>query len=98
MYILLNGKEIKAESSNTSGVLAQKKSGRKGEVNKVKQATKKPKSEEKSYANNPSVSNNKNISPTLHIDLQIHISSDATSEQIDCIFASIEKHLYSNKS
>ena len=34
------------------------------------------------------------ISPALHIDIQIHISSDASSEQIDSIFASMAKHLY----
>lgn len=33
-------------------------------------------------------------SPSLHIDLQIHISPDATTQQIDTIFASIVKHLY----
>ena len=32
--------------------------------------------------------------PTVHIDLQIHISSEASPEQIDQIFASIAKHLY----
>lgn len=32
--------------------------------------------------------------PSMHIDLQIHISPDATANQIDCIFASISKHLY----
>lgn len=32
--------------------------------------------------------------PTLHIDLQIHISPDASSTQIDSIFASMAKHLY----
>lgn len=32
--------------------------------------------------------------PTVHIDLQIHIPADATSEQIDHIFASMAKHLY----
>ena len=31
---------------------------------------------------------------TLHIDLQIHISPEATSVQIENIFASIAKHLY----
>lgn len=35
-------------------------------------------------------------SPSLHIDIQIHISSDASSEQIDQIFASMAKHLYKN--
>lgn len=32
--------------------------------------------------------------PALHIDIQIHISSDASPEQIDSIFASMAKHLY----
>lgn len=32
--------------------------------------------------------------PNLHIDLQIHISPESTPEQIECIFASMAKHLY----
>lgn len=36
------------------------------------------------------------ISPSLHIDIQIHISSDASTDQIDQIFASMAKHLYKN--
>lgn len=32
--------------------------------------------------------------PSLHIDVQVHISSDASAEQIDQIFASMAKHLY----
>lgn len=33
-------------------------------------------------------------SPSVHVDVQIHISPDASSDQIDQIFASIAKHLY----
>lgn len=33
--------------------------------------------------------------PSVHIDLQIHISPDASPDQIDSIFASMAKHLYS---
>ena len=33
-------------------------------------------------------------SPSLHIDIQIHIASDASTDQIDQIFASMAKHLY----
>lgn len=33
--------------------------------------------------------------PTVHVDLQVHISPDATAEQIDDIFASMAKHLFS---
>lgn len=38
-----------------------------------------------------------NIGPNLHIDIQVHISSDASVEQIDSIFSSMAKHLYSGK-
>lgn len=33
--------------------------------------------------------------PALHLDVQIHISADASPEQIDHIFESMAKHLYS---
>jgi hypothetical protein len=33
--------------------------------------------------------------PSLHIDVQIHIAADASAAQIDQIFASMAKHLYS---
>ena len=36
-------------------------------------------------------------SPSLHIDIQVHISPDATTDQIDQIFASMAKHLYKDK-
>lgn len=32
--------------------------------------------------------------PALHIDVQVHISSDASAEQIELIFASMAKHIY----
>jgi len=34
--------------------------------------------------------------PEVNINLQIHISADASSDQIDQIFASMSKHLYKN--
>jgi hypothetical protein len=34
------------------------------------------------------------FAPSLHVDIQIHISSDASAEQIEQIFASTAKHLY----
>lgn len=33
--------------------------------------------------------------PPMHINVQVHISSDATPDQIDKIFSSMAKHLYS---
>lgn len=35
-----------------------------------------------------------NGGPTVHIDIQIHIPVDATPEQIDQIFSSMARHLY----
>jgi hypothetical protein len=35
--------------------------------------------------------------PSLHIDVQVHVSSEASPEQIDQIFASMAKHLYGKK-
>ncbi len=32
--------------------------------------------------------------PGLYINIQVHISSDATPDQIDQIFASMAKHIY----
>lgn len=42
----------------------------------------------------PAITTNNSNRPNLHIDLQIHISPDSTPEQIEAIFASMEKHLY----
>lgn len=38
--------------------------------------------------------NGHSFAPSLHIDIQIHIAPDASAEQIDQIFASMNKHLY----
>jgi hypothetical protein len=35
--------------------------------------------------------------PTLHIDIQVHISPEASSDQIEHVFASMAKHLYGAK-
>ncbi len=45
---------------------------------------------------NTSIQSTVGASPSLHIDIQIHIASDASSDQIDQIFASMAKHLYKN--
>jgi hypothetical protein len=34
------------------------------------------------------------LRPDLHIDVQIHISADASTEQIEAVFASMARHLY----
>ena len=50
-------------------------------------------------SNNGSQTRGKSIDrgPELNINLQIHISADASSDQIDQIFASMSKHLYKSK-
>ncbi|WP_199798095.1 DUF5343 domain-containing protein [Tsuneonella amylolytica] len=39
-------------------------------------------------------SGNNSGGPSLHIDVQVHISSEASADQIDQVFASMAKHLY----
>jgi hypothetical protein len=34
------------------------------------------------------------FSPSIHIDIQIHISPETTSDQIDKIFSSMQKHIF----
>ena len=36
--------------------------------------------------------------PSLHIDIQVHISPDASTDQIEHVFASMAKHLYRGKT
>jgi hypothetical protein len=36
------------------------------------------------------------LQPSVHVDLQIHISPDASPEQIDQIFSSMRRHLYTD--
>lgn len=43
----------------------------------------------------PSTRSEMSQGPSLHIDVQVHIDSSATSDQIEQIFASMAKHLYS---
>lgn len=38
------------------------------------------------------------MTPSIHIDIQIHIAPDAPSQQIEDIFAAIERHLYKPRS
>lgn len=98
MYILLNCKEIKADTS-TNGNSPTKKTTKKTTVKKAETLSVELPSRQSvniDLSNSPNMSNRERLSsPTLHIDLQIHISPDASSEQIDSIFASIAKHLYS---
>lgn len=48
-----------------------------------------------SYDSPPPVSaSNRNEGPDININLQIHISADASSDQIEQIFAAMAKHIY----
>lgn len=47
---------------------------------------------------NSARANGHGFGPSLHIDIQIHIAPDASAEQIDQIFASMNKHLYIGNS
>lgn len=43
----------------------------------------------------PARKNSEGGGPNVHLDIQIHIPADASPDQIDQIFASMAKHLYS---
>jgi glycine cleavage system regulatory protein len=43
----------------------------------------------------PPAENAKANSPNIHLDIQIHIPVDASADQIEQIFASMAKYLYS---
>lgn len=100
MYILLNGTGVKEETTKTTtsgNAGSQKKDSGKTLKSKPAEANKKVEAalsvDSSTKTDNPMV-NSRSVSPTLHIDLQIHISPEATTEQIDSIFASMAKHLY----
>lgn len=99
MYILLNGKVPKTENSNGASVAAKKPGALKQAKVKTAEsiiAPSTPKAVAPS-ADTQQTSGYTKHSPSIHIDLQIHISPEASSEQIDSIFASIAKHLTLNK-
>ena len=96
MYILLNSKEVKTDvnNSNSNSTNANKKPN-KNDKAKLKDSQSSGSKNGNSNSASPRLPNGSvSSSPNLHIDLQIHISPDASSEQIDSIFASIAKHLY----
>lgn len=101
LYLLLNDGEVKAadESKKVKGRGQPSKASLKSAPKLAKPEIVKADSEStpiEKVSSEPSNRQSQTTSnhPTLHIDLQIHISPEATSEQIDAIFASMAKHLY----
>ncbi len=62
--------------------------------NPIKTGQKKVETKSVPRENHNAAAKSNSDAPELQINLQIHISSDATSDQIDQIFASMAKHLY----
>ena len=78
-----DGRETKArEHSTTKKTKSSKRNKRGAPVEKVN-----PSEEETEKSK-------KNSFPEICINLQVHISSDASTDQIDQIFASMAKHIY----
>lgn len=95
LFTLLKGgkiKEKKVTKSPPKGPVASKKAENK--TKSQNEATASPLKE-----TTPEVKGSGSVGnrPNLHIDLQIHISPESTPEQIECIFASMAKHLYGEK-
>ena len=84
----------KADPEDEKTVRERKASPRTGQTKKVKKKTVKI-AEKKEHADDSKRQRDRNDSPGLHINIQVHVSSDATPDQIDQIFASMAKHIYS---
>ena len=82
--VLVEGNPENKNRSNRSGSTATKKTT----TRKTGTKSRKPKpSPEGDLVRTPE-------SPGIHINIQVHVSSDATPDQIDQIFASMAKHIY----
>ena len=93
-YVLIASKHL-PEPPGTKPTKAKKKES---SGTKPKQKSREPLDTEESptgeISESPSPSAMSTGGPTVHIDIQIHIPADATLEQIDQIFASMARHLY----
>ncbi|MEG0594171.1 MAG: DUF5343 domain-containing protein [Christensenella sp.] len=87
--LLKNGeiKEIKSTTPKQNKVTPKKTLNKTNSQSEVAQ----PNHNEDSQERSKHIQTNQ---PNLHIDLQIHISPESSPEQIEAIFASMEKHLY----
>ena len=97
LFTLLKSGEIKSTSGSAQSPAKKTKPEKKTPTQKV-QRTEKDITSGKEGPSAPiapiTVASNKLPQMTMHIDLQIHISPEASTEQIDAIFASMAKHLY----
>ena len=97
LFTLLKSGEIKSTSGSAQSPAKKTKSEKKTPTQKG-QRTEKDITSGKEGFSAPiapiTVASNKLPQMTMHIDLQIHISPEASTEQIDAIFASMAKHLY----
>lgn len=96
LFSLLKNAEIKSAVTSTSGNGKKAKTAKKTKSPVAQSATQEASIEQRNEASAVgSVSLTKTLPQmTMHIDLQIHISPEASTEQIDAIFASMAKHLY----
>lgn len=97
LFAVLKSQEIKKEPLSPSSPQGKKVSPK----TVAKQVSQKPivqgvKQEQSLKSGQQGKSDNVERALQMHIDLQIHISPEASVEQIDAIFASMAKHLYSN--
>lgn len=92
LYLLVSLPEVKEPAAKT-------KAAPKTPADKQPKAVKKPEtSTTPAHKNEGKETNGTTIPiPSMNINLQIHISAEASPEQIDQIFASMAKHLYSRE-
>ena len=94
-YVMVASKQVPVPPEPDSGKATK-------EASPAKKTAGKPAAPKKTEASQgvvphepPSPSAKSDAGPTVHLDIQIHIPADATPEQIDQIFSSMSRHLYS---
>lgn len=90
-YLMIANSDASDESIGSSGEAASPKKPRKRkEISPVTAPTAKP---EGGASRKGVEQKSGSFIPSVNLNMQIHISSDASNEQIDAIFASMKKHL-----
>lgn len=94
-YVMVASKEVPVPPETDSGKPTKDASPAKKTVGKSPTPQKTEASQEVVAHEPPASPAKSDAGPTVHLDIQIHIPADATPEQIDQIFSSMARHLYS---
>ena len=94
-YVMVASKQVPVPPETDSGKATKEASPAKKTAGQSPTPKKAEASQEVVAHEPPAPSAKSDAGPTVHLDIQIHIPADATPEQIDQIFSSMARHLYS---